>query len=140
MSAGVESVHSHRNPERRMEITLGELENHDVGAKLLDELEVEGSEVVMSPHGIAEGLVEKIRSQHVVGKGIAEDEQTRAVPQVGLDLREAPWPSRPGCRRGGRELVLGTSRLQSVDRIVEVTVERQKICQVAKRMLIHADR
>src|ERR1700716_887607 len=140
MSAGVGSVHSHRNPERRMEITLGELENHDVGTKLLDELEVEGSEVVTSPHRVAEGLVEKIRSQHVVGKGIAEDEQTRAVPQVGSDLREAPWPSRPSCRRGGRELVPGTSWLQSIDGIVEIAVEGQKIRQIGSRMLLHAHR
>src|SRR5258705_13751939 len=98
MSAGVGSVHSHRNTPRRMKITLGELENHDVGTKLLDELEVEGSEIVMSPHRVAKGLVEKIRTEHVVRKGISQDEQTRAVAQVGSHLREAPWPSRPGCR------------------------------------------
>src|SRR5882757_8160444 len=109
MSAGVGSVHSHRNTPRRMEITLGELENHDVGTKLLDELDAEGSEVVMGPHRVAKGLVEKIRTEHVVRKGIAEDEQTRAVPQVGSDLRESPRPSGPRCRRRGRELVFGTS-------------------------------
>src|ERR1700704_5213331 len=117
MSAGVGSVHSHRNPERRTEIPLAELENHDVGMELLDELEVEGSEVVMGPHRVAEGLIEKIRAQHVVRKGIAEDEQTRPVSQVGSHLREAPWPSRPSRRRGGRELMPGTARLQSIDGI-----------------------
>src|SRR5712671_3809904 len=138
MSAGVGSVHSHRNTPRRMEITLGELENHDVGTKLLDELEAEGSEIVMSPHRVAEGLIEKIRAEHVVRKGIAEDEQTRAVPQVGSDLGEAPWPSRPGCRRGGRELVPGTSRLQSIDRILELALERQLARQVGCRMSFEA--
>src|SRR4030081_1521586 len=140
MSAGVGSVHSHRNAEPRMEITLGELENHDVGTKLLDELEVEGSEVVMSPHRVAEGLVEKIRSQHVVGKGIAEDEQTRAVPQVGSDLRESPWPSRPSCRRGGRERVPGASWLQSIDGIVELALKRQQASQVGGGMLFEVHR